>query len=391
MSGPISFLKLRGGYSEVAGGARDPYQLALTYEIFGQGHLGQPLGRISGNSVPNADLVPFNKSETEIGLDARFFQNRLSLDLAVYKNNTTNDIVPVTTSITSGYGSALANIGEIENKGIEVLLSGTPIETANFRWNTNANVTFNEGRVLATNEEEGSIGLGEPRTRNVEIRQIVGEPYGAIFGVTYVRDDNGNIVYDISDDGVPLAQLGDREILGEGVPPWAIGFSNTFSYKNFSLYALVDGKFGGQIFSGTNTVAYGNGLHKATLEGRENGLPVSGIDAETNQPFSITVAPEDLEIYYGRINDIAEEFVYDSDFINFRQLSLGYSLPTNILDRTFLTSLNISLIGNNLFYLKRSVDNIDPESAYQAGNAQGLEYYGVPTSRNYGLSLNAKF
>lgn len=391
MPEPVSFLKLRGGYSEVAGGAQDPYQLALTYQIFGQGHLGQPLGGINGGSVPNANLVPFNKSEFELGVDARFFNNRLGIDIAYYKNKTTNDIVPVTTSVASGYGSALANIGEIENKGVELLLTGTPLQTADFRWDTSFNLTFNEGRVLATNEEEGSIGLGEPRTRNVEIRQIVGEPYGVIYGVSYVRDDNGNIVYDIDSDGVPLAQIGERKILGEGVPPWIVGFTNTFTYKNFSLYFLIDGKFGGQIFSGTNTVAYGNGLHKATLEGRENGLSVSGIDGATGQPFTTTVDPENLQTYYGRINDIAEEFVEDSDFISFRQLSIGYSLPQNLLEKTFLQSVNVSLIGNNLFFLKRSVDNIDPESAYNISNAQGLEYYGVPSSRGYGISLNAKF
>ena len=391
IAGPVSFLKLRGGYSEVAGGAQDPYRLALTYEIFGQGHLGQPLGRIRGDQVPNPNLVAFSRSEAEIGLDARFFGDRLSFDLALYENKTTNDIVPVTLSIGSSFNTKIANLGEIENKGVEFLVSGTPIKTDNFSWNTSINGAFNEGRVTATDDTDSGISLGEPRTRNVEIRHIVGEPYGVIYGVSYVRDDSGAIIYDIDGDGVPLAQIGERKILGEGVPPWTLGFTNTFRYKNLSLYFLIDGKFGGQIFSGTNTTAYGNGLHKATLEGRENGLSVSGIDGATGQAFTTTVAPENLQTYYGRVNDIAEQFVEDSDFISFRQFSLGYTLPGNMLDRTFLQSVSISLIGNNLLYLKRSVDNIDPESAYQVGNAQGLEYYGVPTSRSYGLSLNAKF
>ncbi|MEX0275539.1 MAG: SusC/RagA family TonB-linked outer membrane protein, partial [Flavobacteriaceae bacterium] len=279
----------------------------------------------------------------------------------------------------------------IENKGVEWLLSVTPFRSQEFSWTTSFNGAFNEGRVIATNDEDGQINLGSPRTRNIEVSHIVGEAYGTLFGVSYVRDDNGNIVYDIDGDGVPLAQRGERKILGEGVPPWTMGWTNTFTYKNLSLTFLIDGKFGGQIFSGTNTVAYGNGLHKATLEGRENGLSVSGIDAATGQPFTTTVDPENLQTYYGRINDIAEQFVEDSDFINFRQLSIGYSLPSTILDKTFLTNVNVSLIGSNLFFLMRQVDNIDPESAYNTGNAQGLEYYGVPSSRNYGLSLTAKF
>ncbi|WP_240729834.1 hypothetical protein [Flavobacterium sp. ASW18X] len=232
--------------------------------------------------------------------------------------------------------------------------------------------------------------MDEPRTQNVRISHIPGERYGVIKGVSYVRDDQGRIVYDIDEDGVPLAQLGERKILGEGVPPWSFGFSNTFRYKDFSLYTLIDAKFGGQIFSGTNTFAYGSGLHKATLEGRENGLSVSGVDGEGNA-FTTTVAPENLQTYYGRVNDIAEEFVEDADFIKFRQLSLNYTFPDKILEKTFLNTANIGIIMQNLFYIKRSVDNIDPEAAYNAGNSQGLEYFGVPPTRSYGLSLNVKF
>ncbi len=131
-------------------------------------------------------------------------------------------------------------------------------------------------------------------------------------------------------------------------------------------------------------------MHSDTLEGREGGLSVSGINGKTNQPFTKTVAVEDLQIYYGRINDIAEEFVEDSDFIKFRQLSIGYNFPQRFLKRTFITKANISFIATNLFFLKRSVDNIDPESAYNVGNAQGLEYFGLPATRSYGLNLNIK-
>lgn len=394
----VDFLKLRGGYSETAGGAQDAYQLALTYEIFGQGHLGQPLGRISGGTVPNANLVPWNKSEVEIGLDARFFGNRLSLDMAYYANETTNDIVNVTTSVASGFNAASANLGRIENKGVEVLLSGTPIRTADFSWTTSINAAFNEGTVTATNADDADISLDEPRTRNVRIQHIVGQRYGVIYGTSYVRDNNGNIVYDIDGDGVPIARQGERKILGEGVPPWQIGFSNNIRYKNFNLNFLIDAKFGGQLFSGTNSIAYGTGLHKATLEGRESGLTVSGVDGSTfdadsgsGTSFTTTVAPENLQTYWGRVNDIAEEFVEDSDYIKFRQLSLGYTVPSKLLENTFLNSVSFNIIGQNLFYIKRSIDNVDPESAYNASNSQGLEYFGLPSARSYGLSCNIKF
>ncbi|OIQ36210.1 MAG: SusC/RagA family TonB-linked outer membrane protein [Bacteroidetes bacterium MedPE-SWsnd-G1] len=391
MDGLFNFLKVRGGYSQVAGGAQDAYQLALTYQIFGQGHLGQPLGRVNGGTVPNANLVAFNKDETEIGIDGRMLENRLNFDFAYYTNTTTNDIVNVGTSVFSGYGSATANIGELKNQGFEFLVGGTPVRTDNFEWRTSINGAYNESEIVATDADNGEISLGAPRTRNVEIKQIVGQPYGTIVGVAYVRNDEGQIMYDIDADGVPIAQEGGREILGQGVPPWTMGWTNTLSYKNFTMNFLIDGKFGGQIFSGTNTLLYGNGLHKKTLEGREDGLGVTGIDAATGAQFNVVVAPEDLGTYWGNINDIAEEFVEDSDYIKFRQLSIGYSFPSTLMDKTFLQSVNVSFIATNLFYLSRSIDNIDPESAYNVGNAQGLEYFGVPSTRSYGLNLNVKF
>ncbi|MGB0879015.1 MAG: SusC/RagA family TonB-linked outer membrane protein [Polaribacter sp.] len=386
----INFLKLRGGYSQVAGGAPDPYSLSLTYEIFGQSLLGQPTGQIFGNQVPNANITPFEKTEFEIGFDARLLNNRLSLDVAYYANETIGDIVGVSASQTSGFGSALANLGKISNKGIEVLISGSPIKTEDFTWNSSFNISHNKGIVTATNDGGDILFLDEPRTRNIRIAQIVDENFGSLYGVSYERDANGTIMYNIDGDGVPRAVEGARKLLGQGVPPTTIGFSNSFKYKDFSLNVLIDGKFGGQIFSGTNTLLYRNGLHQDTAENRE-ALTVSGIDAATGDPFTTTVAPENLAIYYGEIADIAEEFVEDSDFIKLRQLSVGYNVPNKFLEKTFLQSATISVIASNLFYLKRSIDNIDPESAYSAGNSQGLEYFGVPSTRSYGLNFNIKF
>ncbi len=389
-SNTVNFFKLRGGWSQVAGGAQDPYALSLVYQIFGQGHQGQSLGQINGATVPNSNLIPFSKSEFEIGFDARLFENRLSLDVAYYSNKTTNDIVPVTASVFSGYSSAYANLGEISNKGFEWLISGSPVKNENFEWNISFNGAYNNGIVEKTDDSGSQISLGMPRSQNIEVKHIVGEAYGTLFGRSYVRDAGGSIVYDIDSDGVPLAQFGEYKILGEGVPPLTLGISNTFSYKDFNLYFLIDGKFGGQIYSGTNAGTYGLGLHKATLEGRENGLEVSGVDGN-GAAFTTTVAPEDLSTYYGRISGIAEQFVEDADFIKFRQMSLGYNLPQSILGKTFISSLNVSLIANNLFYLMRSVDNIDPEAAYNVGNDQGLEYFGVPSTRSWGINLNVKF
>jgi len=387
----VNFLKFRGGYSELAGGAQDPYQLGLSYGIFGQGHQGNPLGEISNGSIPNPDLIPFNVSEVEVGFDARFLENRLSFDVSYYDKSTTNDIVAVSASEASGYGSSIANLGEISNKGLELLISGTPVTNENFTWKSSINFSHNKSEVVATNATNSDIGLGDARSQNVGARHIVGQPYGVIYGTSYERNDAGRIMYEIGDDGIPRAKVGDRKQLGEGVAPYTVGFNNSFRYKSFNMAFLIDAKFGGQIFSGTNAGAVSRGQHKMTLEGRENGLSVTGINADTGSEFTATVAPEDLDTYWGRISGIAEEFVEDADYIKFRQVSFGYNLPESLLQNTFITSCNVSVIGKNLFYFSKSIDNIDPESAYQTGNGQGLEYYGLPTTRSYGVSLNVKF
>ncbi|NCX70662.1 MAG: SusC/RagA family TonB-linked outer membrane protein, partial [Rhodobacteraceae bacterium] len=163
--GDISFLKLRAGYSQVAGGADSPYRLNLTYGIVGQGHLGASLGQVNGGQIPNTEITPFEKNETEFGFDIRALDNRLSLDATYYDNETVGDIVGVSASATSGYGSALANLGEINNSGVELLLKYKPVVTDDFAMELSLNYTNNESKVVATNDTGGNISLDEPRDR----------------------------------------------------------------------------------------------------------------------------------------------------------------------------------------------------------------------------------
>ncbi len=386
----ISFGKLRAGYSEVGGGANDPYQLALTYAItdnYSATGSSVPLGSINSSTLPNEDLKPFTKKEYEIGLDMRFFQNRFGIDLAYYSNKTIDDIVPINISQTTGYSSAIINIGESTNKGVELLLTGSPVRNQDFSWDINYNMTYNKNEVVKTDEDGNPIFPGDSAYGvNSQAGFIEGEPAASIYGTTFIRDDQGRIQYD--SDGTP--SIGDNAIIGQGVSPWTMGLTNTFRYRDFNLSFLIDAKFGGDIFSGTSAFANYYGASKNTLNGREGGLTVTGVDAN-GADFTTTIAPENVNIYYQKLYSIAEANMQDASFIKFRQVSLGYNIPTRILEKTFISSANISFIGRNLFFLMKHTENIDPESAYNNTVANGIERFGLPSTRSYGLSLNVKF
>ena len=387
----VSFLKLRGGYSQVAGGADNPYALSLSYGIVGQGHLGASLGQITGSTIPNTEITPFEKNEIEFGFDVRMFDNKLSVDATYYDNETLGDIVGVSASQTSGYGAALANLGHITNKGIELLIKGEIMRTDDFAWNASINYTNNTSEVVATNDTDGNISMDEPRSRNLRVTHIVGEKYGALYGSSYVRNDAGLIVHEMV-NGIPIPKQGARKILGFGVAPTSVGFGSSFRYKDFNASILVEGKTGGQIYSGTNAFLIRNGHHKKTVPagGREAGFTPIGV-MEDGSSITTSIPQSQQEDYYRRTYAIAEEAIQDSDYMRVRQLSIGYTLPSNMLEGTFITKATVSLIGRNLFFLSNSTDNIDPESAYNNGNSAGLEWFGLPVPRTIGLNLNLKF
>ncbi len=386
----FSFGKLRVGYSEVGGGANDPYQLALTYAItdnYSATGPGVPLGSINNSVLPNEELKPFTKKEYEVGLDMRFFNNRLGVDFAYYNNKTIDDIVPINISNTTGYSSAIINIGELTNKGVELLLTGSPVRNQDFSWDINYNMSYNESEVVKTDEDGNPVFPGDAAYGvNSQAGFIEGETAATIYGTTFIRDEQGRIQYD--SDGTPT--VGPNDIIGNGISPWTMGLTNTFNYKNFNLSFLIDAKFGGDIFSGTSAFSNYYGASKNTLNGRENGLTVTGVDADGND-FTTTIAPENLNIYYQKLYSIAEANMQDASFIKFRQISLGYNIPSSILEKTFISNANISFIGRNLFFLMRKTENIDPESAYNNTFANGIERFGLPSTRSYGLSLNVKF
>ena len=389
----VSFLKLRGGYSQVAGGADSPYALSLSYGIYGQGHLGASLGTISGGTIPNSEITPFEKNETEFGFDLRMFDNKLSIDATYYDNETLGDIVGVSASQTSGYGAALANLGNIANSGIELLVKGEIMKTDDFAWNASINYSKNTSEVVATNDAGGNIAIGNPRDleTGINVTHIVGEQWGALYGNSYERDSQGRIVH-IMQGGTPVPKIGGKKILGFGVAPESIGLGSTFRYKDFNASILVEGKMGGSFYSGTNNWYKVYGLHKDTVPagGREAGFTPDGV-MEDGTVITTSIPHSKIEDYWAQTLNIGEENIYSSDYMRLRQLSIGYNLPSDMLEGSFITNATVSLIGRNLLLLSNSSDNIDPESSYSAGNAVGLERAGMPVPRTIGLNINLKF
>lgn len=375
----LDFGKIRAGYAMVGGDA-DVFKTQLYYNTFGA--IGSAaLGNLS-NELPNPKLEPLKVKELEVGAELKFLNNRLGIDFTWYNKQTLNDIVAGTVSRASGFQTALVNVGKIDNKGIEVLVTGVPVRTKNFNWTTSVNFAHNKNTVVQLAEGQNFMLTGEARTENGYIQQRVGQTYAQIMAFDYKRDSKGTIVLDAS--GLPLQ--GDLISMGTGIQPTTGGWSNDISYKNLSLSFLIDFKSGGKIYSGTNARGYQNGLHKETLPGRDGGVTVKGVD-EKGVAVEKNVNAQD---YYNRLFQISSLYVYDASFIKFRSVSLTYSFPASAFNNK-IQGLSLSLVGRNLFYFKKNTPNIDPEANYTNTNAQGLEYGGLPSTRSFGVNLNVKF
>jgi len=377
----VNFLKVRASWAQ-AGGDTDPYNLNLRYVLNGA-NMGAPLGQINGSNVPNANLKPLTSTTFEVGVETKMFNNRFGVDLTYYTRKTTDDIVAATISGTSGFNTALFNVGEISNKGIELLVSGTPVKTNDFTWDTSFNMGYNKSEVVSLYGDATTLRVDSGRYGTAFIDQIVGKPYGQITGFDYKRDAAGNIVHDAT--GAPMK--GDLKDFGSGVSPYQMGFTNTFTYKNLSLSVLVDSKFGGYVYSGSNAVAYRLGLAEETLQGREGGIVGQGV----NEAGAVNTVNTTAQNYWGNLfNKVATPNVFKSDFIKLRQIILNYSFKTFNVKNTPV-KFTVGLVGRNLAILKKYTPNIDPESSYNNGNAQGLEYAGAPATRTFGINLNARF
>ena len=386
----FDLVRLRASWAQVGGGGPDPYAINLTYSSVPSAS-SVPLQNVTSSSITNASLKPFTSTTTEVGLNAQLMNNRLGIDLAYYDRKSTDDIVSVPISNTSGYTNAILNSGELSNKGVEVLINAIPVKTKHFSWTTSYNFAHNQSEVLKLADGISTFTLGNSANGNAFINNAVGHTYGAIYGFRKLKDASGNIIFD-TNSNLPF-QTDNNQELGKGVPPLTMGFSNEFRYKDFSLDILVDGKFGNSIFSVMEVYATRLGLMKSTLAGRENGLLLEGV-TKTGDKYSYTVPVANLRAaYYNSQNRYTELFVHDASFVKLRQVILSYRLPVSKIGvlKNNVQSASIAFVGRKLLTLYKKTDTFDPEQSLTNGAAQGIESIGLPRTRSYGVNLLLKF
>lgn len=408
----FSFGKLRLSYAGVGNDA-SPYQLETTYEIID--NEGYDSMAFINRTISNLGLKPELVNSFEIGSDMKFFMNRIGLDITYYNTRSHNQITSMPVSSASGYSNAIINSGIIENKGWEIQFNAIPIKTNNFQWDFNLGYSKNRSEVIELAPNVESAILYEHWRLNIEARP--GNPYGDIVGYGFLRDDNGNVVVDNS--GM-IVRDETPKVLGNFTPDFGITVANTFRYKNISLYIMVQGQFGGDMFAGTNMYGYGYaGNFEETLEGREEwyaseaareaagissdewtatgGLLLQGVyqdgtiidgkdvSGDVNQTYV------DPYLYYQKVSlwqeEIHEPFIYDASYVKLREVSFSYQLPPTIIERWKIKGATIGIYGTNLWLIHSNVPNVDPETMLTNGNGQGYELYSYPNRRSVGFSL----
>ncbi|WP_348810732.1 SusC/RagA family TonB-linked outer membrane protein [Flavobacterium maritimum] len=415
-SNTLDFLKLRGGWSEVGNDA-DPYQLSTVYN-FQTAFDGNPI-QTSSQKKLNENLKPETTRSTEIGIESSFWKNRLHFDVAYYNTNSFDQILEIKTTASSGYNSQLINAGKINNHGVEIQLDGSPIQTENFKWNVGVNYSKNISKVEILDYDGKIKNYTIGSSGGVDVLASVGQAYGALYGTAYQRDASGNIV--VGANGLPKADP-QKKVLGHYTPDYLGGVTNTLTYKNLEFSFLIDASVGGEIFSGTNRTGNYTGVLAQTMQGRDaangglsyyypgsstanaktlltsatapngetvydDGVIFDGVYADGTANTKVISAQE----YYKSSYNISEAYIYSSTYVKLREVKLTYNLDRKLVKKLGFEGASITAASRNLLFIYKDVPNIDPEAAFNTGNAQGLESLSLPTTRNFSLNVNLKF
>ncbi|MSP08202.1 MAG: SusC/RagA family TonB-linked outer membrane protein [Chitinophagaceae bacterium] len=399
----LSFLKLRSSLAQ-AGSSGFPYQTKGTFTLGVNTLSGQPLGGYT-NVIVSPDLKNELTTSFEAGLDARFFDNKISLVATYYHASTKNQILDVPLPISTTFATKRLNAGNIENQGIELSLSGTLIKTnSGFRWDVTFNYAANKNNVLSLYPGISTFRLGDDR--NIAVVAEVGKPFGALIGTNFAwqRDASGNRLIDPA-TGLPIRSATPvNEYLGNSMPDWIGGLSNSFKYKSIGFSVLLDIRQGGKVFSNTLREGLTYGTITKTLEGRDGSYIAEGVVAQkdgTGKWVSTGAANAKgvtAQAYWNSVaadkdNLVSSELINDASYISVREVNLSYQLDPKLLKNTAFKKVYLGLYGRNLFYLQRFTDGFAPEAAsFNVNNSSlGLESTSLPMLRNIGIRTTLEF
>jgi TonB-linked SusC/RagA family outer membrane protein len=382
----LDFGKLRVSYAKTSGEPKDVYITSSYYGLNGSIN-GYTPGSFSLD-LPNLFLGPYTLTEFEIGTSLKMFQGRLGIDVAYFNRKTKDEILKGSLDISSGYNTRYISAGSVQNRGVEVELTGSPVRSKDFTWSPSFNFTYVKNNIVHTDNTNTTISLGTYRPLNANTAFVVDMAGPQIMATDYLRNASGQIVFDAS--GLPLAEAA-RTPHGSVVPKYYGGFNNDFFFKKFNLSFLVDYKFGNKILSATNYYSITRGLNKSTLPGRDGGVVGEGV-TEGGAPNTVNV---DAQTYYQALAQrVSAINVLDGSFIKLRQITFGYSFNSEILKGSPFSNINVSLVARNLWTIMKHTDNIDPESAFASvGGGNNVNYLGIegtslPAIRSYGVNLN---
>jgi outer membrane receptor protein involved in Fe transport len=415
----VSFGKVRLNYAQV--GSDAPALALINYYNLVGSFGGVPMAS-ANPTTNNPDLVPENTNSSELGLEMMFFKNRMGFDFSFYNQTTLNQIVPAKLSSSTGMISRYVNAGEINNKGIELSLSATPIQMGDFEWNTNLNWTKNQNMVISLFKGAENLQLASVQG-GVTIDARPGQAYGTIYGTTHVRDAEGRpVVYDMPKDslGDPIYGgvrylVGAKDVIGNINPDWYAGWNNSFRYKNWTASVLLDMQMGGNFFSLDTYYGYATGIYDISAGTNDLGNPVrdlakdgggykltnvaywdgNTVDDDGNPTGFVTGDYYADMSYYGNALGYArnakEYHVWDASFLKLREVALNYSVPASYLGSSGIKGMDVALTGRNLAILWKNNPYSDPEAGLSAGNVQGYQSGAYPAVREVGVNVKLKF
>ena len=392
----ISFAKLRGSYTRVGNDAA-PYLLTQTYS-FSQGGVGGFINRDATQAF--GELKPELTTSLEFGFDGRFFDNRMGLDVTFYKTNSINQLLSLPLAPASGFSNQYINAGDIENSGVELTLTGSPIKKNDLTWDVMLNYARNVNAIVALHPDikQTFISSGFVRTAGVLVKE--GGAYGDLYADGWARTPSGQLIMDGA--GKPLVSS-TQEYLGNFNPKFTLGLNNAFSFGKIRLNVLVDARIGGVMTSGSDASLAFDGSSAITTAYREGGWVLPGVTLSNNEYIPNTY-PINAETFWTTVSkgrySWGQVFTYDATNVRIREAAVGYDITIN---SQYVKKATLSIVARNLFFLAKGNAIIDipgiptrkmwfdPDVNLGAGNYQGVEFGTLPSSRSIGLNLSLSF